>query len=212
MSNSAASFVDLINAAYRDVVKAESGALPHALKCGDYLSRAKESVKSEKKLKWSGWLEINCPDISQETASVYMRLDEFKDLIQKKKAKTIAEAREIIREHRQRTRDTSKRDAEKRDDAAEPAGGFDPGAVEPKGPAIENHQLADLGADELSTMLIAHWEDDDLRELAKRINDHLTKKASLFPRSGISSATTNSPPPPQSEPSTSVRRTLGAQS
>src|SRR5215472_4509039 len=104
--SSAAAFVDLINDEYREIIKAESGALPHALKCGDYLNRAKESVKAEKRQKWSEWLNLNCPDISQETASVYMRLDEFKDLIQKKKPKTIAEAREVVREHRQRTRTT----------------------------------------------------------------------------------------------------------
>src|SRR5438105_11656280 len=106
--SSAASFVDLINDAYREVVKAETGAVPHALKCGDYLNRAKESVKAEKQ-KWSEWLKVNCPDISQETASVYMRLDEYKDLIGKKKPKSIAAAREIVQEHRQRTRAASPR-------------------------------------------------------------------------------------------------------
>jgi hypothetical protein len=185
--SSAASFVDLINTEYREIIKAESGALPHALKCGDYLNRAKESVKAEKKQKWSEWLELNCPDISQETASVYMRLDEFKDLIQKKKARTIAEAREIIRKERERTRTPPA----KKPDTGEPAGGFDPSNDKPSSVAIENHQLADLGADELYTMLVAHWEDDALRELAKRINDHLAKKSGLFPKPGISSATTN---------------------
>jgi hypothetical protein len=142
--SSAAAFVDLINDEYREIIKAESGALPHALKCGDYLNRAKESVKSEKRQKWSEWLKLNCPDISQETASVYMRLDEFKDLIQKKKSKTIAEAREMIREHRQRTRTTPPKQA----DADKPAGGFDPAAAK-SATTVENHQLADLGADEL---------------------------------------------------------------
>jgi hypothetical protein len=192
MTNSAASFVDLINAAYRDVVKAETGALPHALKCGDYLNRAKESVKSEKKSKWSEFLEMNCPDISQETASVYMRLDEYKDLIEKKKPKSIAAAREIVRQHRQRTRVTPpKADADK------PAGGFDPSndKSSKSSAAIENHQLTDLGPDELCTMLITAWEDDVLRDLAKRITEHLTKKAALFPRPETSSAATNSPPP-----------------
>ena len=54
-------------------------------------------------------------------------------------------------------------------DADKPAGGFDPAAAKVSATAIENHQLADLGADELCTMLIGAWEDDDLRELAKRI-------------------------------------------
>jgi hypothetical protein len=185
--SSSAAFVDLINDEYREIIKAEGGVLPHALKCGDYLNRAKESVKSEKRQKWGEWLKLNCPDISQETASVYMRLDEFKDLIQKKKAKTIAEAREIIREHRQRNRQPKQLDADK------PAGGFDPAAPKVSTAAVENHQLADLGADELCTLLIGSWEDDDLRELAKRITDHLTKKSALFPRQEISSAATNAP-------------------
>jgi hypothetical protein len=187
--SSSAAFVDLINDEYREIIKAESGALPHALKCGDYLNRAKESVKAEKRQKWSEWLGLNCPDISQPTASVYMRLDEFKDLIQKRKPKTIAEAREVIREHRQRTRTTTP----KQPDADKPAGGFDPGAVKVSTAAIENHQLADLSADELCIMLASNWEDDELRKLAKLITDHLTKKSALFPRPEISSGATNSP-------------------
>jgi len=75
MSNSAASFVDPINAEYREVVKAEKAALPHAIKCGELLNLAKENVKEEK-MKWGEWLKVNCPDISQETASLYMRLAE----------------------------------------------------------------------------------------------------------------------------------------
>jgi hypothetical protein len=191
--SSAAAFVDLINEAYREVIKAESGALPHALKCGDCLNRAKESVKSEKRQKWSEWLKANC-EISQETASVYMRLDEHKDLL--KKAKTIAEAREIIRKHRQRTRTTTPRP-----DADKPAGGFDP-SNDKLSVAVQNHQLADLGADELCAMLASSWEDDELRKLAKLITDHLAKKSSPFPTAGISSATTNFP---KVEPSASRR-------
>ena len=183
--SSAAGFVDLINDAYREIIKAESGALPHALRCGDYLNRAKESVKTERRQKWSEWLNLNCPDISQETASVYMRLDEHKDLVQKRKAKTIAEAREIIRAERNRTRATPPRSA----DADKPAGGFDPSAA--KSPMVEDHRLADLGADELCTMLKAQWSDDDLRQLAKLITEHLAEKAKLFPRQEISSGATN---------------------
>ena len=79
MSNSAASFVDPINAEYREVVKAERSALPHAIKCGELLNLAKENVKAEK-MKWGEWLKVNCPDIAQETASLYMRLAEHKGI------------------------------------------------------------------------------------------------------------------------------------
>jgi hypothetical protein len=70
--SSAASFVDPINAEYREVVKAERAALPHAIKCGELLNLAKENVKAEK-MKWGEWLKVNCPDVTQETASLYMR-------------------------------------------------------------------------------------------------------------------------------------------
>jgi len=77
--SSAASFVDPINAEYREVVKAERSALPHAIKCGELLNLAKENVKAEK-MKWGEWLKVNCPDIAQETASLYMRLAEHKGI------------------------------------------------------------------------------------------------------------------------------------
>ena len=91
--SSAASFVDPINVEYREVVKAERAALPHAIKCGELLNLAKENVKAEK-MKWREWLKVNCPDIAQETASVYMRLAEHKKLVAK--AKSIREARELL--------------------------------------------------------------------------------------------------------------------
>jgi hypothetical protein len=92
-TKTAASFVDLINAAYREVVKAESSALPHAIKCGEFLNLAKENVKAEKK-KWGDWLSANCPEIAQETASLYMRLAEHK--VKVSKAKSVREARELL--------------------------------------------------------------------------------------------------------------------
>ena len=66
--SSAASFVDPINTAYAEVVKAERAALPHAIKCGELLNLARENVKAEK-MKWGEWLKVNCSEIAQETAS-----------------------------------------------------------------------------------------------------------------------------------------------
>jgi hypothetical protein len=42
----AASLIDQIKAEYREVVKAESSALPHAIKCGEFLNLAKGTVKA----------------------------------------------------------------------------------------------------------------------------------------------------------------------
>jgi hypothetical protein len=91
--SSAASFVDAINTTYHEVVKAERAALPHAIKCGELLNLAKENVKAEK-MKWGEWLKVNCPDIAQETASLYMRLAKHKKLVSK--AKSIREARDLF--------------------------------------------------------------------------------------------------------------------
>src|SRR6516164_8291426 len=98
----AASFVDPINAEYREVVKAEKSALPHAIKCGELLNLAKENVKAEK-MKWGEWLKVNCPDIAQETASLYMRLAEHKTKVGK--AKSIREARELLPKAKPRGRE-----------------------------------------------------------------------------------------------------------
>src|SRR6516165_511039 len=102
MSNSAASFVDPINAEYREVVKAEKSALPHAIKCGELLNLAKENVKAEK-MKWGEWLKVNCPDIAQETASLYTRLAEHKSKVSR--AKSIREARELLPKAKPRGRE-----------------------------------------------------------------------------------------------------------
>src|SRR5262249_59335723 len=100
--NSAASFVDPINAEYREVVKAEKSALPHAIKCGELLNLAKENVKAEK-MKWGEWPKVNCADIAQETASLYMRLAEHKTKVSK--AKSIREARDLLPKSKPRGRE-----------------------------------------------------------------------------------------------------------
>src|SRR5262249_54232190 len=185
-TSSAASFIDQIKAEYREVVKAETGALPHAIRCGEFLKLAKENLKAERGGSWKDWLETNCPEIAQETASLYVQLADHKAKVSK--AKSIREARALL--PKQASRGNPKPDADK------PAGGLDPYNDKPNksSVAIENHQLADLEADELCTMLKAAWEDDDLRKLVKLISDHLGE-AKLLPKPEISNAVTNSPTP-----------------
>jgi hypothetical protein len=200
MSNSAASFIDQIKAEYRAVVEAETNALPHAIKCGEYLILAQENLKAEKGGKWLDWLETNC-QIPQTTASLYMRLAKHKKLVGGK-AKSINEARKLLPT-------TPRQTAPKKPDEEKPASGFDPSNDEPSEVAIEDHRLADLGADELCLMLVKEWEDEALRELAKRITDHLAEKAKLFPKpgTGTSNAIT-SPGPTPTSPSPVARRTI----
>jgi len=166
---SAASFIDQIKAEYREVVKSESSALPHAIKCGEFLKLAKENLKTEKGGKWSDWRETNCSEISQETASLYMRLAENKKLIMGK-AKSIREADEIVRKAKAKTRTTT---ATKQADANEPGGGF---VHEKPAPKLED-ELETLAPDEVCKMLVASWDDDQLRRLTNLLDDHLKRVA-----------------------------------
>jgi len=98
-ASTAASLVDPIKAEYQEVMKVENTALPHAIKCGELLKIAKDTVKASRG-DWKNWREVNCPEISQETVSLYIRLAEHKDLIARKKATSIRKANEIVREHK----------------------------------------------------------------------------------------------------------------
>jgi hypothetical protein len=179
--SSAASFVDPINAEYREVVKAEKAALPHAIKCGEFLNLAKENVKAEK-MKWGEWLKVNCPEIAQETASLYMRLAEHKKLVAK--AKSIREARELL--PKKEPRGATK---EPEPDVVEPDFDQEPDDA----PSFED-ELETLAPDEVFTMLVETWDDDDkLAQLVKLIGDHLQKKKSA---PSISNAVTNPAPSP----------------
>ena len=164
---SAASFIDQIKAEYREVVKAESGALPHAIKCGEFLNLAKENLKAEKGGKWSEWRETNCSEISQETASLYMRLAENKKLVMGK-AKSIREADETIRKTKAKTRTTTTPAPR---DANEPGGGF---VHEKPAPKLED-ELETLAPDEVCKMLVDSWDDEQLRRLTHLLNEHLKR-------------------------------------
>ncbi len=181
--SSAASFIDQINTEYREVVKAENAALPHAIKCGEFLKLAKENLKAERGGKWKDWLETNCPEIAQETASLYMRLADHKAKVGK--AKSIREARELL--PKAQPRGPTQPDADK------PSGGF---VREGSASSKVEDELTNLAPDELCPKLVASWDDDELAQLAKLINEHLArKKAVASAAAGISNAVTNSPTP-----------------
>jgi hypothetical protein len=66
----AGTLVPQITAAHKAYLTASEGALEHAFRAGELLNLAQESVGRV----WLKWLEANCPDIPQTTASMYMRL------------------------------------------------------------------------------------------------------------------------------------------
>jgi hypothetical protein len=178
MSNSAASFVDPINTEYREVVKAERSALPHAIKCGELLNLAKENVKAEK-MKWGEWLKVNCPDIAQETASLYMRLAEHKKLVSK--AKSIREARELLPKAQPRGREPEIGNTV--------TNSTDPAVVlqatgadeiianiqddDDKLEEVAKASIVKLTPDKVCDVLTEAWNADQLTALANRLTTHL---------------------------------------
>ena len=191
MSKSAASFIDQIKASYQEVVKAESGALPHAIRCGEFLNLAQENLKAEKGGKWLDWLDTNCKEIAQETASLYMRLAKHKAKVGK--AKSIAEARKLLPKAQPRGRP--------------PTPPPQPGSVDPppdNEPTFED-EVEVRAPDELFAVLVEHWEDQELEQLVKLIGDHLTKKK--LAAHEISTGRTNPVPPSPTPPPPTMRRT-----
>jgi hypothetical protein len=196
MSKSAASFIDQIKAEYREVAKAESSALPHAIKCGEFLRLAKENLRAEKGGKWLDWLKTNCPEIAQTTASLYMRLAEHKKKVEK--AASIREAQGLLPKG---TRTTTARSTGSIDAPEEAA----------------DHSLGDdlevLAPDEVCKLVVDKWDDDNkLRNLVQLINKHLEEKpqrvaavastnperrTAATPSPTISNTVANPPPQPQ---------------
>ena len=155
--NSAASFVDSINMAYREVVKAESGALQHAIKCGEFLNLAKENLKADKGGKWLDWLKVNCPDIPQTTASLFMRLAKNKAMVGK--ALSIRKAQELLpKQTRQPSQSSNQSDADQ------------PNKSEGSSRSFEDEVVA-FEPDDVLDMLVAGWDDDDKLSLWAKLID-----------------------------------------
>jgi hypothetical protein len=90
------SYVPQIMDAYDKAAKASKGSLAYAIEAGDLLNSAKKALG--KTGKWLRWLGHNLPDVPQETASLYMRLAENKDVIdQQRVASAIGEGALSIR-------------------------------------------------------------------------------------------------------------------
>src|SRR6516165_3840904 len=103
-----------------------------------------------------------------------MRLAENKATVGK--PKSIREARELLPKAQPR----GAHKEPKPDDAGEPAGGFEPKPDD--APSFED-ELETLAPDELCSMLVETWDDDDkLAQLFKLIGDHLQKRKSAMPR------------------------------
>jgi hypothetical protein len=180
--DNALSFVGQIMTAYKAIMKAEGGALAHAIECGKYLALAKENVEAAKpKRKWGAWLEEHCPDIHRNTAALYMRLAD--------NAEEIADCTSI-READMKLRqpsgdDVAQRVVQEDDDDAGESGG-DEALRERVVRKLASQDLTctlqNVGVDEVYTALIDAWDEDHIRQLCDRLRDHFMKPVERPPR------------------------------
>ena len=166
----AASLVSQINDAHRHIVAADKTALGHAIRCGELLNTAQETVDATGKGKWLKWLTDNCPAIHQTTANDYMRLAKHQDLI-KGTALSIREALKRLPKGPSRSKSSSSRSSAQADNAIK-----DEEAAETFAQAA-TEQIENLGPDEVFKKLCARWERDQLKVLGNLIANHLAKGA-----------------------------------
>ena len=169
------------------MVKAEKSALPHAIKCGELLNLAKENVKAEK-MKWGEWLKVNCPDIAQETASLYTRLAEHKSKVSK--AKSIREARELLPKAKPRGREREPEISNAVTNSTDPAvvlQATDAGEIianiADDTDKLEEVAKVKLSPDKVCDALTKAWTAEQLHDLAKRVNTYLATLTATAPSS-----------------------------
>jgi hypothetical protein len=69
----------LINTEHKAVVEANQTSLQHAIAAGQMLRACKDSMPHGE---WIDWLAKNCPDISERTAQLYMKLAKNEDKLE----------------------------------------------------------------------------------------------------------------------------------
>jgi hypothetical protein len=176
----ALTFAEQINAAHQEHIRSAKGTLDYAIKAGELLILAKETVDAEndgKRGKWEDWLNDHCPDIPETTARMYMRLAKGKDHIRKQQrvvASLAAEGKLSIRAALKLIPPDPKRVAARakaRAAVAEKAA-VEPPAAAPKSGTIEDN-LLNMDVDDLFTALRDNWDNDQLAKLTLKLGDHL---------------------------------------
>jgi hypothetical protein len=194
----AASLIPQITAEHEAITsvvgKAYESALAHGIKCGEYLTLAKETV-TRAKLSWQAWLAKNLP-FPQTTASLYMRLYENRDFLAGVSSNalldrpdgswgdfSIRRANELIKEKERQER-TPQQQAEMKartdlakatraaNKAAE-AGVADPDDGDGS-PDLED-LIPNYGPDEVFKVLADEWNEEDLTKLSNLLAQHLAK-------------------------------------
>src|SRR5262249_28972281 len=162
----------IINEAHKAVVAAQQTSLQHAITAGTTLRACKEAIPHGE---WTEWLEKNCPDISEETARLYMRLADPKnadrlEAAAEENGNAVAglsvrgAAKLLARPQTEEQKAKRKRSADNK--ANHEAHAAARASIE--------EQVKALAPDEVFKALQdAHWEIDKLRELANLLNAHL---------------------------------------
>src|SRR5262249_21669800 len=143
------------------------------------------------KMKWGEWLKVNCPEIAQETGSLYMRLAEHKKLVSK--AKSIREARELLPKAQPRGREPEiSNGVTNSTDPAVVLQATDAGEIianikddTDKLEEVARASIVKLSPDKVCDVLTKAWSAEQLQDLAKRVSAYLatlTSSSSSFRR------------------------------
>jgi hypothetical protein len=172
--DSALSFVGQIKTEHKAVLKADGEALKHAIECGKYLNLAKENVVAAKG-KWGKWREENIPEISQQTASLYMRLAENEESIAE--CTSIRGADVALRLLNAPADPSGASDADGGDEATDNETN---NALLVRTPASADltTTLQNVDVDEVYSALTSTWERDQLRTLVTRLLVYINKPSS----------------------------------
>lgn len=84
--------VETINHECRLIAQAEASALEHAIGAGHALTRAKALVPGS----WLDWVAVNL-DVHHSSATLYMRVARYENVVREQGATSIMHAREILR-------------------------------------------------------------------------------------------------------------------
>jgi hypothetical protein len=76
-----------INALHAEATRAHESMAEYAMQCGELLIKAKAQAGHGN---WGCWLAENCPEISQDTAGVYMRLYRNRDKLNSERARNMS--------------------------------------------------------------------------------------------------------------------------
>jgi hypothetical protein len=181
-----------INAEHAAIIDHTQTSLQRAMAAGAMLKEVKDKVGHGA---WEKWLKANCPDISKETATLYMRLHKNTSTLEAE-----AEA------NQQRITDLSIRGAAKIISRPRPEG--EAKAKRAKGKATP--EFGSWALDEVLIALKAAFDTEELNELAKKLAELAKPREAApaprpptppLPQAGIDLAhRSNTPMPPARQP------------